>query len=333
MEMAAITDPPPAEIAHELSALSSELDRVIPAKLLDRNLLVATWNISNLDGVTEKWISAPEDKPRRDLHAMRIICDILARFDVIAVQKIRHAGQALQIIMQGLGSHWGLLVTTNARGALGFSERLAFIFDTRKVTPRGLAGQLVLSEEDLRRPGKKYLTRQFARPPFVAGFQCLDQRFTLVNFHVFFGGANSPERIPEIETLARWLADWSLKSSDWDKNLIALGQFNLEEDGGPLYQAFTSTGLFVPDDLRRVRSMVAFSPDMPVKFYNQIAWFQHDGGVPGLSLPYLRGGNFDFSEITLQSRGISKRELRLMISDCLPLWAEFSVRRPALRTR
>jgi len=327
--MAKLTDKPPDEIGAELNELRAEMDRVIPAKLLDRNLLIATWNIRNLSEVTETWISGPENKHERDLHALRIISEILSRFDVIAIQKVRHGGQALQLLMEGLGEQWGLMITDAARGSLGFNERLAFIFDTRKVLPLGLAGQLVLSEEELRSAGDTFLARQFARPPYIAGFQCLGQHFTLVNLHIVYG-PNQSERVPEIRTLARWLDQWAKKSSIWDKNLIVLGQFNLDAEGGPLYQAFTSTGLTIPEDLRRTPSLFTSNSDAPFPLYDQIAWFTNHGAAE-FSLTYLRGGNFDFSKTAMRSRRMSKRDLSYSISDHLPLWAEFSVRRSILR--
>jgi hypothetical protein len=39
----------------------------IPPKTLDRNLLIATWNIRHFGGVTEKWTTDPEDSPKRNL--------------------------------------------------------------------------------------------------------------------------------------------------------------------------------------------------------------------------------------------------------------------------
>ena len=44
----------PAQIAAELEELENVLDQSIPAKSLDRNLLVATWNIRAFGNITEE---------------------------------------------------------------------------------------------------------------------------------------------------------------------------------------------------------------------------------------------------------------------------------------
>ncbi len=41
--MPEITAPPPKEVSADLARLRSALDEEVPAKALDRNLLIATW--------------------------------------------------------------------------------------------------------------------------------------------------------------------------------------------------------------------------------------------------------------------------------------------------
>ena len=90
--MPKITDPPPLEIAGELAELRAALDKDIPAKALDHNLLIATWNIRAFGNLTEKWRSGENDSPKRDLHALRCIAEIVSRFDVIALQELEPLG-------------------------------------------------------------------------------------------------------------------------------------------------------------------------------------------------------------------------------------------------
>src|SRR5215211_5810702 len=87
--MPSITDPPPQDIAAELTDLSTTLDTALPAKALDRNLRIATWNLRMFGDLTEKWKASETDTPKRDLHSLRCISDIISRFDVIAVQEVR----------------------------------------------------------------------------------------------------------------------------------------------------------------------------------------------------------------------------------------------------
>ena len=51
----AITDVPPEEIREELALLCTALDKDVPAKIPDRNLLIATWNLRGFGDLTESW--------------------------------------------------------------------------------------------------------------------------------------------------------------------------------------------------------------------------------------------------------------------------------------
>ena len=57
LEIAKILEIPPKEIENELEKLRIELDNEIPKKKVDKNLLIATWNIRCFAGLTEKWVS------------------------------------------------------------------------------------------------------------------------------------------------------------------------------------------------------------------------------------------------------------------------------------
>ena len=77
----AVTDVPPRYVATQLTALAGAPDEVVPTRRVDRNLLVATWNIRVFGDLTEKWRSGPDDEPKRDLASLRCIAEILSRFD------------------------------------------------------------------------------------------------------------------------------------------------------------------------------------------------------------------------------------------------------------
>ena len=51
-----ITDRPIKSISKELEFLKQDLDSKIPPKKLDRNILIATWNIRAFGNLTRKWI-------------------------------------------------------------------------------------------------------------------------------------------------------------------------------------------------------------------------------------------------------------------------------------
>lgn len=316
---------PPDDVHTELLELRRALDEAIPPKLLDRNLIVATWNVRRLGAVAEKWRSEPGDVPPRDLHCLACIAEILAHFDVVALQEIHGGGRGLKLILERLGSNWGLLLSDPSPGALGNLERLGFLFDRRKVIPDGLVCELVVAHERLASGDRERMQRQFARTPYVAGFRSLKRNFTLVNLHTIWGGAPH-ERLPELREFAEWIKKWALGPAAWDTNLIAVGDFNIETVDSPLYAAFTSTGLQSPAGLLQAPRVIFQRPDEPVKLYDQIAWFDGDGDVPPLEFQFCSGGSFDFRPHVLRQRGLDLRKMAHMISDHFPLWAEYSVR-------
>jgi len=322
-----VTEPPPEDVLVDLLRLRSALDEEVPAKAIDRNLLIATWNVRAFGDLTDKWESAAEDSPKRDLHSLLCIAEIVSRFDVVAVQEAKDNLKALRRLIQALGPSWGLSLTDVTAGAPGNGERMAFLFDTRRVQLSGLACEIVVPEEQLGPIGPDALQRQFARTPYAVSFRSAQKTFILVTLHVLYG-ENEEERLPEIRAIAEWLAHWARDINSWDHNLIALGDFNIDRRGDPLHDAFVSTGLDIPDDLQDAPRTIFSDPQKPEsnKFYDQIAWFTGRNGLPALSLRYLRGGFFDFTKSALTSRGLTKVELSWRISDHYPLWVEFSTR-------
>jgi hypothetical protein len=76
--------------------------------------------------------------PKRDAHSLLCIVEIIKRFDIIAVQEVRGNFKGLRETMHLLGSDWSFLMTDVTAGSKGNNERLAFIFDNRKVSYQDL---------------------------------------------------------------------------------------------------------------------------------------------------------------------------------------------------
>lgn len=325
--MVKITDLPPREIAAELADLRSVLDREIPAKVLDHNVIIATWNLRAFGDLTEKWRSGAHDSPKRDLHALCCIAEIVSRFDVIALQEVRANLKALRHMLKLLGSNWGVVLTDVTKGDPGNGERMVFLFDTRKVQLSGLACELVVPQEQLDKIAPDALDRQFARTPYAVSFRSGGKTFILITLHIIYG-EKAEDRMAEVKAIAHWLADWARNINAWDHQMIGLGDFNIDRRGDKLYEAFTTTGLHVPEDLHGVPRSIFGDPRKPNlnKFYDQIAWFTGATDIPALSMKYLGGGSFDFTKAVLTSRQLTKAQLSWRISDHYPLWAEFSLR-------
>lgn len=320
--MPTIHDIPPTGVLEDLNALMMDLDAKIPAKSLDRNLLIATWNIRAFGNLTRKWISGPGDSPKRDLHSIFCIAAIISRFDVVAVQEVKANIRALRDTLKVLGSHWSLILTDVAKGDSGNGERMAYLFDTRRVHMSGLAGELVVPNEWTGTIGEHAMSEQFVRTPYAVSFRSRDKTFILVTLHIKYGAAPS-DRINELRGIARWLSDWAKDINAYDQNLIALGDFNIDARGDLLDQSFLSEGLYVPPGLSSPSALRSIFDE--TKYYDQIAWFNGAGGRPKLSMDYMAAGHYDFVPRALANRGLSKLSLSYMISDHYPLWVEFKI--------
>ena len=318
--MASVFDARPPEVAANLELLSQDLDVKIPAKHLDRNLLIATWNIRAFGDLTREWTSASDDAPKRDLHAVLCIAEIIKRFDVIAIQEVKSNIRALRDTLKVLGKSWSFVLTDVCKGSSGNGERMAYIFDTRRVQMSGLACELVIPNEWTTGLEERALEEQFVRTPYAVSFTTGLKTFILVTLHIKFGESSS-ERIAELQGIADWLSDWASDINAYNHNLIALGDFNIDARGDLLNDTFISRGLHIPEELQNVE--VTRSVFKETKYYDQIAWFKDNNDIPNLSLEYCQGGNYDFVPIAMANKNLSKRSLSWRISDHYPLWVEF----------
>jgi Endonuclease/Exonuclease/phosphatase family len=314
---------PPADLIARLKKLEGALDEVLPVKQLDRNLLVGTWNLRAFAGLTKNWTTGPDDSPKRNYADVSAIAEIVSHFDVCAVQEVRGDLRALRHLLKALGPDWGVIMTDVTKTKAGNDERLAFLFDSRRVKPSGLAGEF--SEPFDKETGEisqQEFARQFARTPYAVSFYSGGQTFILVTLHAIYGKGTA-DRIAELRAIAHRLAAFAGEVANWGHNLICLGDFNIDRSGDPLFDAFTSTGLGAPPGLNDVRRTI-FDEPQDAHFYDQIAWFGSDAGGQALHLTCNQAGSFDFVPLLRQDQTLE--ELSWRISDHYPLWVEFGVR-------
>lgn len=320
--MNTILDTPSQETLDNLTILKTNLNDKIPAKKIERNLLIATWNIRGFGDLTRKEISKSSDSPKRDFQSVLCIVEIIKRFDVIAVQEIKANIKALRDTMKVLGNDWSLILTDVNRGDAGNGERMGFIFDIRRVQLSGLACELVVPQEWLNTASNEALTEQFVRSPYAVSFRSKNTTFILVTLHILYGKA-SKDRIKELKGIAKWMANWAKDINVYHQNLICLGDFNIDKRGDLLNQTFLSEGLYVPPALQN--DNVTRSIFDQTKYYDQIAWFNNAQNIPNLSLKFTNGGNYDFVGKALSNRNLTKQSLSFMMSDHYPLWIEFEL--------
>jgi endonuclease/exonuclease/phosphatase family metal-dependent hydrolase len=288
----------------------------IPPRKTDQNLILGTWNIQAFGGLHHAWTENP-GSPKRNYRGLAIIAEVVRRFDIVAIQELTRETTALRFLLEGfLGEHWGVLMTDVSTGVGGDHERLAYIYDRRRVTPSGLAGEIVLAPTAAGDPRE-----QFDRTPYIVGFRAGAERFALLTAHIKFGDVPE-DRIPELRKIAEFTAteirDRAKGEGAEEANLIVLGDFNIDKrQGNPLFDAFISHGLWVPQELWGLKTTYGNEP----KFYDQIAWFRDDLDL----VTEGRAGVVDFVGAVFKE--LTRRSMTFRVSDHFPLWIEFQTDR------
>jgi len=283
----------------------------LPQKIIDKNLIVGTWNLRGFSKIYPQW-EENLGSPKRNLRALVYISEIIRLFDVIAIQEVKRDTSGIRILVENfLGPDWGLIISDVTSGEGGNAERLAFIFDKRRVQPSGLAGEIVLPPTQDGNP-----VTQFFRTPYIVGFKSGSESFALLTAHIKYGDTIN-DRIPEIKSLADYIATEirdRAKADGEERNLIVLGDFNIDTRGeNPLFQAFISSGLVVPPQLSNLKTTY----NTNAKYYDQIAWFMGENNL----IDSGKAGVIDFADAILKELPLEDMSFR--VSDHFPLWVEF----------
>jgi hypothetical protein len=215
--------------------------------------------------------------------------------------------------------------------AAGNNERLAYLYDSDKVTLLEKVGEIAIPPSDIRHirlPGVEQRFDGFDRNPYIAAFQAESLTFLLVNVHVYFGSDRSKpdidRRTLETFAIARW-ADLRRRSRNaYTPNIFPLGDFNLpkREPGDPVYDALTRRGLRLPAHSTEIGSSIARD-----KHYDQIAFFPGPEGEEAFE--QVAVFDFDGAVFATLWRTRSRAEflayVRYHLSDHRILWAELSL--------
>ncbi len=317
-----------ATTIRDIVRLRRRLDQAnVPPRRTDHNLVIGTWNIRALSNLFPAWDENP-GSPKRNLHSMAIIAEIVRRFDVVAIQEVKRNTRALRVLLDDfLGPNWGVVLSDVSAGSEGNAERLAYVYDKRRVIPSGLTGEIVLPQVEVTdAQGTKTMqpATQFDRTPYIVGFQAANERFALLTVHIRYGKVET-DRVEEISNLARYVAtelrERASEEGAEEANLILLGDFNINQrtEDNILFQELLNVGLWVPEAIRGVKSTYGTVP----KHYDQIAWFRDDLELLGGS----SAGVIDFSGAVYKEQTLENMSYR--ISDHFPLWVEFFTDRSA----
>jgi len=257
-------------VIDNLLALKRQLNRDIPTKDAEQNLLLATWNIRDLGKSGDRRGFGPR-QPESHFY----IAEVLSRFDLVAVQEVNDLTE-WEIVMDILGPGWDYIATDVTDPKLGGNgERMTFAFDKRKVWFKNIAGEIVLPMDmlisNVEVPGeeKLYAGKQFRRTPFLTRFQSGWLRFDVCTVHLYYGaesGAKLQERIEEIGQIAGYLSSRADEALAENRGLILLGDFNIVHPEHKTMKALLDAGFVVPEVLRKPTNISA------TDYYDQIAF-------------------------------------------------------------
>ena len=237
-----------------LIQLRGQLDRSVPSKDAEDNLLLATFNIRDLGKRNRRgW-------GKRLPESWFYLAEVISRFDFVAVQEVNEL-EEWQHIMDILGRDWDFIATDETDSKLGGNgERMTFVYDKRKVWFQNIAGEIVLppdmliSEAEFELSGKKITAgNQFKRTPFIASFQSGWLKFDICTVHLYYGaasGAKLDQRIEEIATIAEYLGTRADRALGNDRALFVLGDFNIISPEHKTMKALTDNGFIVPKTLQ-----------------------------------------------------------------------------------
>ncbi|BBY46630.1 hypothetical protein MARA_00600 (plasmid) [Mycolicibacterium arabiense] len=254
--------------AQRLVALRAGLGEVRDLRT-DDSLLLATWNIRDFDN--NKFKFGPRKK-----ESYYYLAEIIASFDLVAIQEVSRDLGPLRDLMDILGGGWDYIVTDATEGSGGNSgERMAYVFDTRKVFFRKIAGEVVLpdgqvivsaDDAELAPERAPIGNGQFARTPFLVAFQAGWFKFSLCTVHIYYGsesGEDLARRSEEIGRLVGFFAKRQDAEERADKkaakarggrfasaqteNYILLGDFNVVSPEHETMSALKAKGFEVPD--------------------------------------------------------------------------------------
>lgn len=303
--------------ARGLRRLRSALTEQIPGKTIDSTLLIASWNIREFGGTKHGG---------RDTETLFYIAEIISHFDLVAVQEVRDDLRPLDRLKWILGAWWDYLVTDVTPGTPGNRERLAFVYDRRKVSFGGLAGEV--TSPTAKKGASLSIPKAFARSPYLVGLQAGWFKFTICTGHLYYGQSkpDDPQRLDEMRELVKLLQKRITAKDRWARNAILLGDFNIFSTNDKTFQALIKV-FRTPPAIHGAKTNQSRT-----KTFDQIAFLSPDTEN---HIASARGGVFDFYKhvyrdedamVYLPANAKSYGQWRTYkMSDHLPLWAEVKV--------
>src|SRR5256885_14983178 len=217
------------DIAKGLKVLQSRIAKAgIPAWKLGETLHTRTRNIREFG------------KKGRRAAAIHYIAEILGQFDLISIAELRDTLPDLGRVLEVLGPFWRVIYSDALRDSGGNNERVGFIYDKRAVAFSGFAATANPPREKV---GNLDLPKfHCGREPLMASFSAGSFDFVLFAAHAQWW--TPPGRLLKLQSLAQWVDLKRKEKTCEDKDLIIVGDFNIETP--EQLAALTGKGLQMP---------------------------------------------------------------------------------------
>jgi endonuclease/exonuclease/phosphatase family metal-dependent hydrolase len=286
----------------------------IPTKQLDKNLLIATFNIREFGA------------KKRKNYAINALAEICSNFDVIAIQELRSKLGDLKRLLAVMGPYWKVIFNDPAGEPRrpGNDERFAFIYDNRVMRFTGMAAELLIADDFLGKAGVPANDMSVPwRTPFMVSFRAGTFDFMLLTVHIQWnkkGGIKA--RAKEIEMITKWVGKRHDDAKLYDPDIFVLGDFNIPGLKSKTFKALQKHGLTVPNKLHQFKTNLKKNAH-----YDQISYYTNN-----TDCEEGKAGVIDFYPAFFKaSMSKSKHEaMTYQLSDHLPLWVEFRIKETGL---
>lgn len=286
----------------------------IPPKQLDKNLLIATFNIREFGA------------KKRENFAINALAEICSNFDVIAIQELRSNLGDLKRMLAVMGPYWKVVFNDPAGAPKdkGNDERFAYIYDNRVMRFTGMAAELLISDDFLGTAGVPKTDMSVPwRTPYMISLRAGTFDFMLLTVHIQWnskGGIKA--RTKEIEMITKWVGKRHNDAKLYDPDIFVLGDFNIPGLKSKTFKALQQHGLTVPNKLRQFKTNLKKDAH-----YDQIAYYAEN-----TDCEIGKAGVIDFyPAFFTKSMSESKYDkMTYQLSDHMPLWAEFKINETGL---
>ncbi|NKB97218.1 MAG: hypothetical protein GKR90_01775 [Pseudomonadales bacterium] len=308
----------------------------LPAKRADQNLLIASWNIKEFGHTNQR---LPE--------AFFYIAEIIAQFDLVAVQELKSGMADLELLMRILGSDWDFIVNDITNGTDGNSERSAYLFNKERVQLSGLAGEITLWDELTAGSAIK----QLKRAPYLTGFKSGWKTFAMINLHLHPGddADDLALRGEDVRLLLAAIAEKIARNQLWSRNLILVGDFNFYDADEATIRLIEGAGFFEIQGLKGIDTNASLTEAYDRFFLTRNDYFQvvkNSAGTDraGVFTPFMHvyqtGEHATYREEMLEdytgAKDLANDDVALeryyrhpwrknQVSDHFPIWFELTV--------